>query len=88
MDDRLKLPGEEELPRLRPLQLRPVVRQEVIRAAPAPEQHHYYDNEDNWVDNGDRGKVFLQTMSLILVVMKITRMRKTISREAFGSHWA
>ena len=56
VDDRLELPGEEELPRLRPLQLRPVVRQEVIRAAPAPEQHHYYDNEDNWVDNGDPGK--------------------------------
>ena len=39
VDDRLKLPGKEELPRLRPLQLRPVVRQEVVRAATTPEHH-------------------------------------------------
>ena len=49
VDDRLKLPGKEELPSLRPLQLRPVVRQEVIRAATTPE-HHCRDNEDNWVE--------------------------------------
>ena len=38
VNDCLKLPRKEELPRLRALKLCPIVRQEVIRAAATPDQ--------------------------------------------------